>query len=84
MTCHEITDFLMDFLDRELPAAQRAEFEEHLKACPPCVEFMQSYEQTRELGCRCYQEDEPPAGMPEELVQAILAARKAGDAQKPS
>jgi len=81
MTCRETIEFLMDFLDHDLPAAQRAAFESHLAACPPCVEFLRSYEQTRDLECRCFQDEQPPVGVPEALVQAILSAKRAADAK---
>ena len=49
MTCRELIDFLMEYLDRELPADQRAAFETHLDMCPACVDFLNSYQATRKL-----------------------------------
>ena len=37
MKCREFVDFLMAYLDEELDPDQRALFESHIKACPPCV-----------------------------------------------
>ena len=72
-TCQEIIDFLGDYVSGELPAAQREEFERHLAICPPCVDYLKTYEQTIRLGkCCCSDVDEKP---PEELIKAILAAR---------
>jgi anti-sigma factor RsiW len=72
-TCNEVLDFLGDYLSGELPAAQRAEFERHLAVCPPCVAYLKSYELTIRLGkAACADVDEKP---PEELINAILAAR---------
>jgi anti-sigma factor RsiW len=75
MTCREIVDFLMAYLDRELPADQRVVFEEHLNACGCCVKFMKAYEATVRLAqsaCHEAATERPP----EKLIQAILAARK--------
>jgi anti-sigma factor RsiW len=81
MTCREFVDFLMDYLGGELPADQRAEFEKHIRRCPPCVAFMKTYEETIRLGKSCceHPDDPIPAKVPEDLVQAILAAKKKGE-----
>jgi len=77
MNCRQLVDFLMAYLDGELPEDQRARFERHLSLCPACVVYMNSYIETVKMGkaaCAC--PDEPiPADVPEELVRAILAAR---------
>jgi anti-sigma factor RsiW len=81
MNCREFVDFLMAYLDEELDADLRASFESHIAACPPCVNFLASYKETVRLGrLACRDGDEPlPPEIPDELVQAILAAtRKQG------
>ena len=77
MTCQEMVDFLMAYLDGELPAIQVTEFEGHMNMCPPCVDYLNTYKRTVELG---KQACEDPAGpvpdaVPDRLVEAILAAR---------
>ena len=42
MTCRDVVEFLMNFLDGELPEQERARFEEHLCCCPPCVTYQRS------------------------------------------
>jgi len=72
--CRETLDFLLAYLDGELPGDERDEFERHLRACPPCERYLDSYRATIELArgaCRCEEIPEPP----ESLVRAILAAR---------
>jgi predicted anti-sigma-YlaC factor YlaD len=76
MTCEEMVQFLMDYLDGDLPADQRASFEEHLRYCPPCVCYLQTYQECIKLGKICIKEEETTVAVPEELVKAILAARK--------
>jgi len=78
VTCQEIADFLMDYFSRELPQTQRAIFEEHLGICPECVAYVHSYETTikaSKSACdRVHVRDANE--VPEDLVRAILAARK--------
>ena len=78
MTCREFVDFLWAYLSGEVTDLQREEFEFHVSGCPSCVAYMKSYQATVELGKRAFDaSDEPvPEEVPEELVQAILAARK--------
>ena len=77
INCREFVDFLMGYLDRELPEAQRAEFERHIAECPPCDVYLSQYRDTLRLERDlCPTPDaEIPEEVPEELVAAILAAR---------
>lgn len=76
LTCRELIDFLAGYLDGELGATARAEFESHLSGCPPCVDYLASYRATILLGKQaCEPDAELPADVPRELVDAILAAR---------
>ena len=77
MTCQEIAEFLMAYLNGELSQAQRAIFEEHLGICPDCVAYLQSYEITikaSKSNCDHVHHRESDE-VPEDLVRAILAAR---------
>jgi anti-sigma factor RsiW len=66
----------MDYVSGALSASERAVFEEHLGECPDCVAYLSTYQKTIELGkAACLADDPVPADVPEELVQAILAAR---------
>lgn len=79
LTCREAIDFIMAYLDNELPASERHEFERHLSVCPSCVHYLDSYRRTVQLGRAAMgvQGDEPAAGkVPEGLLNAIRAARK--------
>lgn len=77
MTCQELVDFLMAYLDRELATDVCGVFEDHLRECPSCLAYLESYQQTMRLGrAVCVDPDaDPPDEVPEELVRAILAAR---------
>ncbi len=79
MTCRELVDFLMDYLEEELSAEERAVFEGHLGDCPTCVNYLDSYRETVRLGKALCEDPEGPVpdDVPEELVRGILAAREA-------
>ena len=78
MKCQEFVDFLMAYLDRELPEGERATFEAHMVECPPCVTYLDTYAETVRLGQTLCRDPEGPVpeDVPEGLVRAILAARK--------
>jgi anti-sigma factor RsiW len=77
MTCREVSEFLMAYLDDELPVRKRRVFEEHLHECEDCVAYLESYKATIELGKAAFDcdDDGVPASVPDELVQAILRSR---------
>lgn len=77
MTCRELADFLMDYLNGDLTADVRAAFDRHLSLCPNCVSYLSAYKTTIELGRRAFKDDsaDASAAVPEDLVRAILAAR---------
>jgi anti-sigma factor RsiW len=84
LTCREVADFLMAYEDGELSAEMRAEFDAHLVVCPDCVAYLAGYRATVALGRQAFADAHAAAAdeVPEELVQAVLAARrKAGRTQ---
>ena len=78
MTCRELADFLMDYLNEDLPSDVRHDFDHHLSLCPNCVAYVRTYRTTIALGRQAFADVDAEAGaeVPRELVQAILAARK--------
>jgi len=77
MKCREFVEFVMEYLDGTLGEAERCVFEGHVELCPACVNYLESYRETIRLGNSvCAPDDEVPPDVPEELVQAILSARR--------
>ena len=78
MTCREFADFMSDYLSGELPSDVRARFDDHLARCANCRSYLTSFHESVKLGKHAYDNDcaELPAGVPEDLVRAILAARR--------
>lgn len=78
LSCRELVEFLNDYLDDELAPERRAVFERHLGICSDCRRYVESYRRAMALGVRALGSG-PPLGepVPDELVRAILAARRA-------
>lgn len=79
LTCRQVLDFVMLYLDRELPPDTHERFEHHLGECPSCVNYLRSYMQTIRLERLAFEHDEDPAHgvMPADLLNAICRARAA-------
>ena len=78
MTCRELVEFLMDYLDGLLSESERLRFEEHLGECPDCDAYLATYREAIRLGKEACTdgEDAIPSEVPEDLVRAVLAARR--------
>jgi anti-sigma factor RsiW len=76
VTCRELDGFLAAYVAGELPERTRAAFERHLAICPNCVEYLRAYEATIRLERELARDEPVPAEVPEELVQAVLAASR--------
>ena len=70
MNCREVSGFLHDYIEGELPEDVRAEFERHLDACTNCHEYLAQYRKTIERSATLSRRDEPE--IPEDLVKAVL------------
>lgn len=79
ITCNEFESFILAYLEDGLPAKQKFVFEMHLKICRECREYLQAYRASLELTKHAYEGDliGPNDQVPDDLVRAILAARKA-------
>lgn len=78
MTCREFAEFIRDYLTDELSAQSRAPFEQHIERCGNCKEYLKQYGDTVAAGRAAFThlDEDVPADVPEELVKAILEARK--------
>lgn len=80
VNCKAIAEFLAQFLDGELDEMTRAQFELHMKLCPPCGHHLDAYRKTIEMIRRCGRSEKDPAHegrCAEGLIQRILAAKQA-------
>ena len=83
LTCREVSDFLGAYTAGELEARERALFDEHLAVCADCRTYVRQYEMTQDLCKAAFDAGAVEAGVPEELVKAILAARDGRPTAKP-
>lgn len=45
-TCKQMTDLVCDYLTDSLDGRIKRDFEEHLRICPDCVSFLNTYRKT--------------------------------------
>jgi predicted anti-sigma-YlaC factor YlaD len=73
LTCREVIDFIERFLSGELSDAEARKFRWHLRLCRSCRAYLRTYRATLALEAAVR---EPPPPIPEELVLAVLRARR--------
>lgn len=76
MTCKEVIEFLMAYLDGELESPVRGEFERHLSRCSACVAYLDTYKKSVQLARGACAGGEGLGAVPDELAAAITAAIK--------
>ena len=70
ITCKQMVELVSDYLEGELDARARAQFEEHLAVCPDCQEYVEQVRETvRVLGR--LPEEALSAGARDELLRAF-------------
>jgi predicted anti-sigma-YlaC factor YlaD len=69
LSCQDVNQFIVDYLEETLPARTRVRFEKHIADCPNCGPFFDQYLQTIQLA---REEGTPSINLPEELVEATL------------
>lgn len=78
MTCQEMIDFLLDYVEGQLPENQTQAIDQHLALCPECVDYLKSYRSTIQVTqLLCHDQSGPPEAIPEDLVSAIMEAHRA-------
>ncbi len=79
LTCKEFDEFMTDYLDGGFPVWQKYMCCLHVQMCRECAYFVRQYRRAVALGQSAFDSaDEPvPESVPEELIQAALAHRKA-------
>jgi anti-sigma factor RsiW len=77
-TCRELEDFVIDYLDGTLPERQRLKFDLHLRMCRDCRRYLEQYNSAIALSqaAFCEPDERTAEAVPQELVRAILAARR--------
>ncbi len=73
MTCRELAEILIDYIQGELDAQLCEHISQHLSDCPPCETYVATYRITIELTRQL-----PPVQMPPELAARLQAAMSRG------
>jgi anti-sigma factor RsiW len=60
VTCREVAELLIDFVEGELPEMQMLSLQRHICACPPCLFYMETYQTTIEATRALPEEPLPP------------------------
>jgi len=66
--CCKLAEMLFDYVSGDLPDEQFTLLEEHMRRCPPCLVYVETYRVTIRLS-RCL----PTKPMPPEVVQRLKA-----------
>ena len=80
MTCRELTELLLEYIQGELDPDLREHISRHLSLCPPCEAYVDTYRITIQLTRRL-----PAAPMPPELAERLedalreVLGNKSGD-----
>ena len=81
ITCRQFEDFLIDYLEGELPDRQKFVFELHLKVCRSCRDYLAAYKRAAEVSTAVLSgevADPDLPELPEDLIKAVIDARQAG------
>jgi anti-sigma factor RsiW len=49
LTCKDVIELLMDYLESTVTPEVAAEVDRHLERCPACVAYLNTYRKTQEL-----------------------------------
>ena len=82
MTCEQFEAGLVYYLDGTLRPVDRHRITLHTRLCPQCRRYLRAYDRARKLAGDAlrHSEEQVLTTVPEDLVQAILAARRAESA----
>ena len=66
VNCRQLAELLFDFVSGELSEDRHASLEEHLRACPPCLVYVETYRLTIKITRKL-----PPVPIPPELERRL-------------
>ena len=66
ITCKQVTQLIMDYINSQLDSEQTRIFEEHLRDCKDCLAFLNTYKKTVE-GVRSMK----PEDIPQKIIERV-------------
>jgi hypothetical protein len=78
LTCKQFDEFMMDYLEGNLPFWRKMSCGLHIRMCRKCAKFVKQYRCVVSLEKTAFlvPNDSIPEAVPDELVKAALAHRK--------
>ena len=78
INCEQFENFMLAYIEDELPPSQLKVFDRHIQACPDCRRYIADYRRTLEaLKVSKVVGDGTLPEVPEDLIRAILDASTA-------
>ncbi len=72
MTCKDAIELFSEYLEAAVDADTLAGLEQHLRDCPPCVAYLNTFRRSRELAREASEVEMPPE-LKRRLRQFLLA-----------
>jgi anti-sigma factor RsiW len=66
LTCQQVADLIVDYVAGDMSAAIQATFKAHLRNCPDCTAFLNTYRETIRTTRALHHED-----VPEEMFKRV-------------
>ena len=66
ISCHQLIEFCLDYVEGSLPDDEELRFQRHLSVCPDCVRFFETYRRTPEVSREALK-----AQMPESVRESV-------------
>ncbi|MEM7247142.1 MAG: zf-HC2 domain-containing protein [Acidobacteriota bacterium] len=81
INCRDFDGFLHDYFEGDLPWLAATTFKLHMMMCRKCRGYLRSYRTAMEVGKTVLGEPDDPVSeeVPDRLVQAVLAAKRASE-----
>lgn len=78
LTCKQFDEFMMDYLEGNLPFWQKVSCGLHVRMCRKCAKFIRQYRRVvlLEKSAFVVPRNSIPEPVPEELIKAALSHRK--------
>ncbi|MCZ7416631.1 mycothiol system anti-sigma-R factor [Streptomyces sp. WMMC897] len=76
--CSEVLDHLYEYLDQEMPDADREKLAEHFDECSPCLEKYGLEQAVKKLVKRCCGHDDVPTDLRSKVMGRIDLIRSGG------